>query len=231
LITFDCAKCGRKLRVADQFAGKNCRCPSCSTIVPVPQIGQPVSPSSTSAPGSSSSPSSSSPWGGSASQPVANNSSATGNQGFWESLGVPSSNPGNSQPAPHNPYAAVPTPMHSPYTYSPQQSGYSPSTNDNPLGLILGILSVVVALMSCGCYGLISPVGLVLGIIAWASSSRERTKIAQGLARPSGIVESGYILGIIGTILSAIIMLLFAVVIIGLVIHAANNPGQAFDDF
>lgn len=121
--------------------------------------------------------------------------------------------------------------MHSPYTYSPQQSGYSPSTNDNPLGLILGILSVVVALMSCGCYGLISPVGLVLGIIAWVSSSRERTKIAQGLARPSGIVESGYILGIIGTILSAIIMLLFAVVIIGLVIHAANNPGQAFDDF
>lgn len=226
MITFDCAKCGRKLRVADQFAGKNCRCPSCSTIVPVPQIGQPVSPSSTSAPDSSSSP-----WGGSASQPAANNSSATGDQGFWDSLGVPSTNPGSSPAAPHNPYAAVPTPMHSPYTYSPQQSGYSPSTNDNPLGLILGILSVVVALMSCGCYGLISPVGLVLGIIAWVSSSRERTKIAQGLARPSGIVESGYILGIIGTILSAIIMLLFAVVIIGLVIHAANNPGQAFDDF
>lgn len=189
----------------------------------MPQIGQSVSPTSSNGSGSSDSL-----WGDAAGQPVANNTSATSNQGFWDSLGVPSSNPGNSQAAPHNPYAAVPTPMHSQYTYSPQQSGYSPSTDDNPLGLILGILSIVLALMSCGCYGLISPVGLVLGIIAWTSASRERTKIAQGLARPSSIVESGYILGIIGTILSAILMLLFAVLIIGLVIHAANNPGQGF---
>lgn len=82
--------------------------------------------------------------------------------------------------------------------------------------------------MSCGCYGVISPVGLTLGIIAWVSASRERTKIAQGIVRPSGIVESGYILGIIGTILSAIIMLLFAILITGLIIHAANNPQQRF---
>lgn len=226
MITFDCANCGRKLRVADQYAGKNCRCPSCTTVVAVPQIGQPVSQTPSSAPDSSNSP-----WGESDGQPAASSSSAKNNQGFWDSLGVPSSQYGNSQPAPHNPYAAVPTPIQSPSSYLPQPPGYQPSPEDNPLGLILGILSIVVALMSCGCYGLISPVGLVLGIIAWGSASRERTKIAQGLVRPSGIVQSGYILGIIGTILSAIIMLLFAVVIIGLVIHAANNPRPRFDEF
>lgn len=34
-ITFDC-ECGKQLRVADAFAGKRAKCPSCENVMPVP---------------------------------------------------------------------------------------------------------------------------------------------------------------------------------------------------
>jgi hypothetical protein len=35
-ITFECG-CGAELRVADEFAGKRAKCPSCEAVVPVPE--------------------------------------------------------------------------------------------------------------------------------------------------------------------------------------------------
>jgi hypothetical protein len=34
-----CAKCGKQLRVADEHAGQQARCPNCQTIYTVPQLG------------------------------------------------------------------------------------------------------------------------------------------------------------------------------------------------
>lgn len=90
--------------------------------------------------------------------------------------------------------------------------------------MILGIIATSVSLLSCACYGILSPVGLVCGIIAWVSASREKQRIAAGQAPPNGLNSAGYILGIIGTIVSLLVMLLGAIAIISIIIFAVNNP-------
>lgn len=38
MIKFDCSKCGRSYRVADQYAGKRVRCKECGTINTIPAV-------------------------------------------------------------------------------------------------------------------------------------------------------------------------------------------------
>lgn len=82
-------------------------------------------------------------------------------------------------------------------------------------------------LLVCFTYGIASLLGLVMGIVAWVASAGERRKAAQGLVR-RGIADVGYVLGIIGTIINAILILFFAAIIIFVAIAAANGglPNQ-----
>lgn len=85
--------------------------------------------------------------------------------------------------------------------------------------MVLGIISLVVTLFSCACfYGILSPVGLVMGIIGWVVAAKERAKVARGESRSNGLNEAGYILGIVSTIVSALAFVAFIVVMIFLVI-------------
>jgi phage FluMu protein Com len=40
MIEFTCSFCGKALQVADQYAGKQARCPGCSQVVTVPEIAK-----------------------------------------------------------------------------------------------------------------------------------------------------------------------------------------------
>ena len=81
--------------------------------------------------------------------------------------------------------------------------------------LTFGILSVVMALMSCGCYGLFAPIGLGFGIAGWYMSAKDFFKLNSGQINQvgSGLIQSSYTLGIIGTVLNSLIILLFGAVI------------------
>ena len=43
-ITFTCPQCQKTLRVGDEHAGRQCRCPNCSAWVPVPQPQEELEP-------------------------------------------------------------------------------------------------------------------------------------------------------------------------------------------
>lgn len=47
-IDLQCPGCGERLRVADESAGKNAKCPKCQAVFPVPAAGTPGASSSTS---------------------------------------------------------------------------------------------------------------------------------------------------------------------------------------
>lgn len=86
--------------------------------------------------------------------------------------------------------------------------------------MILGVLSVCMPLFICF-YGLSIPLGLILGIVAWLTSASERKKAAQGLIRV-GLADLGYILGIIGTVINAILLVVVMAFVL-LVISAAAS--------
>ncbi|RLD02969.1 MAG: hypothetical protein DRI56_13265 [Chloroflexota bacterium] len=46
MIEFNCSFCGKALQVADGYAGKQARCPGCSQVIRVPDVGvaEPVAP-------------------------------------------------------------------------------------------------------------------------------------------------------------------------------------------
>ncbi|WP_051551467.1 DUF4190 domain-containing protein [Nocardioides sp. URHA0020] len=137
----------------------------------------------------------------------------------------------------HQPYQEQPYPQpyqQQPYQQPYQQQGYpqpaygqppypyaaAPPNDGLALGaMITGIASIV---LSCA-YGvglLAAPVALVLGRV-----SMNRIKRSDGQLGGRGFALTGFILGIIGTIL--LVLAIIAVVVI--VVVAINNPG-AFDD-
>ncbi|KQW46890.1 hypothetical protein ASC77_16930 [Nocardioides sp. Root1257] len=142
--------------------------------------------------------------------------------------GAPSPYQQPQQPPYGNPY------QQQPYQQQPQppyqQQGYgqpaypyatqAPPTDGLALGsMITGIAALV---LSCA-YGLgllASPVALVLGKV-----SLNRIKRSQGQLGGHGLALTGFILGIIGTVL-----LVLAIAVLVVIIIVAINDPNAFDD-
>lgn len=88
-----------------------------------------------------------------------------------------------------------------------QQPAYAGVPNEHPRGttiLVLGILSLVLC-------------GLFTGIPAWVMG-RKATREIESSPHPvsnRGVVKAGYICGMIGTIISALLLVFYVIVIIG----------------
>ncbi|NBO90946.1 MAG: hypothetical protein EBV06_01295 [Planctomycetia bacterium] len=74
--------------------------------------------------------------------------------------------------------------------------------------LLLGIMSLVTPFIGCLTFGISSPVGLVLGIIAWTMSSFDLRKMRDGLMDPDGEsnTRAGLVCAIIGVTLNSLML-------------------------
>jgi hypothetical protein len=182
-----CTGCGQTLRVGDEHAGKQARCPACGTIVSVPVPGTTAVPS----PAPESAPLGS-PFAA-ATQPGA----------------APSPWADEAEPAP-NPYAS---PMAASYAAGPATPYGMPHRGGVVLGL--GICSVSMVLLGL-CCNLLGLVALPLGIVAWALGASDLKKIKQGRMDPSGQGRTlaGMVMGIVSTALCALGMLAVVAVLI-----------------
>jgi hypothetical protein len=83
-------------------------------------------------------------------------------------------------------------------------------TSKNWMGLTSLILGIVAVVM-CWCYG----VGAVPGVIAIVFGVQAKKAVAQGQATNPGMAKAGFILGISGTIIS-IVWLVVMIIILGI---------------
>lgn len=214
-IELNCTGCGQQLRVSDQDAGKQARCPTCKTVMTVPQP----------AAGSSFSPGqekwhlmigSGAPFGP-VSKPELDSWVAEGRvtaeaklrrdgQADW----IPATQiypqlagPAKQQPAGPNPFSEFPQqqPFQQPNPYaSPQGTypqggpqGFHPPVYRQPHRggtiLTLGILGI----FCCA----------IMGICAWVMGNEDIKQMNMGRMDPSGrgITQAGRILGIISVVL------------------------------
>jgi hypothetical protein len=120
--------------------------------------------------------------------------------GYWEQQqGQP---PYGQQPYGQQPYGQQPPP---PPSYG-QQGGYAPDHPKATTALILGILGIVV----CG----------VLAPFAWRIGKRTRDEIdaSNGQLGGRGSAQAGYVLGLIGTILLGLgLLLLVGLLVLGMI--------------
>lgn len=170
------------MRVPDEHAGKQARCPKCQNVQAIPAasgsvfdglpMSPPPKPPPSYAPPPSYSPPSYSPSSYSPGSPPPH--SATGN-------------PYADAPAPAKPYSPPASNYGSPYGGAYQQSWSRPHQGN--VILVLGILSLVLCQL--------------LGPIAWIMGQNDLREIDRGVMDPSGrsATQAGMILGIIGTVL------------------------------
>jgi predicted Zn finger-like uncharacterized protein len=205
-LVIGCPSCQGKLRIADDLRGQRVRCPTCDHTFDAPGLpAPPPQPSpaprdfpldlSLDAPDSSAS--------------TASSGDADGLFGAMELKPLGSDQP----PAP-------PTPDSVPKRTPPRLRDEDEFDEDAPsfarrqpprrdcepdrgsVVLTLGILSLV---------GLcISPVGLVLGLVAWVMGQKDLRKMRRGDMDPrgEGSTQAGWICGIIGTVLNGLMTLL-----------------------
>jgi hypothetical protein len=136
----------------------------------------------------------------------------------------PGPGPGPEQPNPYGGGAPPPyqQPFQQPYG-APPPSGYPPYQQTPPtegLGLAAMIIGIVSLVLSCG-YGvglLGSPAALIMGRI-----SMKRIDRSGGRLGGRGLAMTGFILGIVGTVL-----LVLAIIAVVVIIVVAANGG--FDD-
>ncbi len=107
---------------------------------------------------------------------------------------------------------STPPPVWPPQPGVPSPYGTPQSNGNATLILVLGILSIVFVCL-----------GFILGPIAWIMGN---TALASGTVDPSqaGQVSAGRICGIIGTILSVLVILLY-VGLFSLGLVASHHPG------
>jgi hypothetical protein len=150
-----------------------------------------------------------------------------------------SSAPGSfGPPAAQPPYPAGPYGHHGPpqpagYGYghpgygggmpgAPWAAGPSLPTGTSTAAMVLGIIGLV---LTASCYGsvlavFVAPVALGLGISA-------RRKVAAGIQGGSGQATAGFIMGIVGTVLSLVVA---ALVVFGFVVALNADPHGPYDD-
>jgi len=79
-----------------------------------------------------------------------------------------------------------------------------------PLILTLGILSL--------CFAIVAPLGLCMGIFAWAMGASDLDRMRRGELDPDGqsLTSGGQVCGILGSIASVLILLLYALAFMGI---------------
>lgn len=226
-ITTTCSGCGKTLAVADEFAGRQARCPQCGQVYTVPLTSQqptdlpaadrmPLNlndPLNLPKPALTPSDAPASYWMKAANgQEYGPVDSATLGRWFGEGrVGagylIRTGEYGTWQPASDfqtatipssaNPYAAYPT-----ATGLPTQQRQFPKSDQSGLVLAMGILSWI---------GFCP----IFGVIAWVVGSQALRDIQQGNADPTnrGLVQVGYYLGMISVILSICCFGFYAVLI------------------
>lgn len=118
-------------------------------------------------------------------------------------------------------YGAPPPPPPPSYGGGGGYGGYDgpTGTEKNSLGvwaLVLGILSV---LLSCFC------IGIAAGIPAFILGKKSKDAAAAGQANNGGLGQAGFILGIVGTVLS-IIFIIWSIVQGGVALQQWNEISQ-----
>lgn len=185
-IEFRCDRCQKLLRVPDNSAGKQSRCPHCKSVQAIPEStasaslhARPNPP-----PSSSNSPNSSEP-----------------------SFSPPSSNSGQSYSATSHPsssYSSSYSPSsgsYNPYSSPPQSGSSSRFAIPHRGGLVLGMgIAAIIITLTMPFMG----IQLIFGIIAWVLGHIDLKKMDAGEMDPSGRdgTLTGKILGIISVVIT-----------------------------
>ena len=206
-ISFNCSSCGRNLKTPDEMAGKKGKCPHCQAVMDIPL-------SSTTGTGTSlfdDLPSASAPPKPAPSKPAADND-------LFGGMGTPPP-PSTYASKPANPYAGPA------YQSQPQRhsGGVGRGSNGRAVAsLVCGIVSLVSTVFSFGCCcvpflgGIFvlggQGLGLTLGLIGWIAGHVE-VKAAGPHGSTRGTAMAGMVCGIIGTVLSALVLITIVVLI------------------
>lgn len=216
-----CPSCGGKLRVADDLRGRRVRCPTCERQFEAPSANAPtpLPPEPRDFPLDLSL--------GEAGAPSAPSSDAPGLLGAVELKPVGQTAPAPPPPSPEPPWRTPPRLPEDDYDEDvPSFRRRPPPRRDcepdrGSVVLTLGIISLV-----CMVLCVTSPIGLILGICAWVMGQNDLRKMRRGDMDPrgEGATQAGWICGIIGTVLNALVALLCSGYL-SLFIFAANAFG------
>ena len=230
-ITTTCSGCGKTLAVADEFAGRQARCPQCGQIYTVPQSSQQPAAS---APPDTTPLTLGDPYADpySRPEPVAPQKdlpasywmkAANGQEygpvdsatlGRWFSEGrvgagymIRTGEYGTWQPASDFQTASVPN-SSNPFAAYPTGAGLPTQQRQYPKADQSGLVLAM---------GILAWIGFcpIFGIIAWVVGSHALRDMQQGTADPTnrGLVQVGYYLGMISVILSVCCFAFYVVVI------------------
>jgi hypothetical protein len=225
-----CSGCAKKLRVADEHAGKQARCPDCGTIYVVPTSPAAARSSFDVAPQAQSAPAVAPRWlmkleDGREFGPVertvldqwyaerrigATTQLRRENENYWQ----PAPNVFPALGAPK--YAAPSTPGANPFAESSSYGGGYPAPA--PYGAPYGAPSRYVEPHRGALILTLALVGwftcILLGIAAWTMGSADLAKMRAGQMDPSGegLTRAGMIIGIVETILGVLGIGLFLLV-------------------
>lgn len=222
-----CPSCNGPLRVPDELVGRRVRCPSCQTIF---HAAAPAAPEPASEPerplwknlqleldnGDPIRPDSAPPPQATPPRP--------GLTGAVEIDALQEREGASRRPAPqevrdddYGPSGRRP--------YRRRQPRRDLEPHRGALILTLGIVSLA-SLALDACYGLGVPIGLPLGITAWALGSGDlrRMKNNEMDAEGLGMTQAGRICGILGTILQSLILLTCGALVTTFVVLGASAP-------
>lgn len=188
-IDMNCPGCGKKLRLADEHAGKTGRCPACQATFSIPAAGQAPAPQPTGPAASPFSPSYPDQAPAFPPQPSAGQHAETSSASPF------------AEPKPQ-PFETAVNPYASPKTLQP---AYAPPPAANP-GETFGIISIVlgvVAIISggfsiCCCLGWIVtfPAGIVGLVLAFQAPPQQRMIGIILNSLGMGLVVVGFLIGI-----------------------------------
>ncbi len=122
--------------------------------------------------------------------------------------------PGGQPPGPWG-YQQPYQPYQQPYQPYPTYPGYGvvqQNSGKATAAMVIGIVSLVI------CWGLLSPVALALGL-----SARKDIDRSGGQLGGRGQATAGWILGLIGTVLLAIFVVIF---VIAVIVDSSNNTSN-----
>jgi hypothetical protein len=195
----DCPVCARKLRIPDDLLGDMVRCPTCGSAFAAPgeALSLPPRPA--------------------ADVPVPTETVAPLEIAPRQTIPrVPALRPmlvgeEKGKPNMEKEHALPPT---RDARRSPAHSEDVPDCEPHRAGLVLG-LGIVSMILSATC--LLSIFGLPIGVAAWAIGQRDLEKIRAGAMDPKGMntTHAGWICGIVGTVLNALVVVYLALAFVG----------------